>query len=385
MPFGRPSRQVRPTPNVRIGIDIYQASFPYGGIARYIRALVSAMVAAAPSDEFVLVSTDFRAAHAPWRHGGAAVRDVRLRVPRRLLQACWDRLGWPPVETLAGPLDVFHGTHFVLPPARTAKRVLTVHDLNFLRHPEYFWDRSLNEWGHRVELPIALARADVVVAVSEHTRRDLIELMGVPEDQIRVIYEGVEPHFFVAADDPRLAETKARLGLDRPYLVFLVGTPEPRKNLMRTVAAARRAAPELPLVVVGPREPIQALLGGDVPGVVLVGSLSDDDLPLVLHGAVLALYPSLGEGFGLPALEAMAAGVPLVTADRTSLPEVVGKAAVLVDPESVEAIADGIRSLLDDGGRRAQLIAEGLARARELSWERAAQQVLALYRELVSA
>ncbi|MEW6544184.1 MAG: glycosyltransferase family 1 protein [Nitrospirota bacterium] len=369
---------------MRIGIDVYQTCYQYGGIARYVRALVTAMAAVSPADEFVLTSNSFRALEVRWRLAVPNARHVNIRVPRRLMQACWDRLGWPPIEAFTGPLDVFHGTHFVLPPARAAHAVLTVHDLNFLRNPQYFLDRPLNVWGHQRELPVALSRAEAVIAVSDHTRKDLIELMGVPSERIRVIPEGVEPHFFVSVGDPRLEATKTRLGLDRPYLVFLVGTPEPRKNLLRTVEAARRAAADLPLVIIGPQEPIRTLLEGNTRGVILVGSLADEDLPLVLHGAEIALYPSLAEGFGLPAVEAMAAGVPLITSDRSSLPEVVGKAAVLVDPESVEEMAHAIRSLLGDTERRAQLVEQGLARARELSWERAAHQVLCLYRELAS-
>jgi alpha-1,3-rhamnosyl/mannosyltransferase len=261
---------------------------------------------------------------------------------------------------------------------------LTVYDLNYLRNPRYFLDQPLNERGHRRELPAALARADAVIAVSDYTRRDLVELMGVPDDRIRVVHAGVEPHFFVSPGDPRLATIKA-LGIDRPYLVFLVGTPEPRKNLLRTVEAARRATADLPLVIVGPTEPIRALLDGNTERVILIGSLSDEDLPFVLHGAQVALYPSLAEGFGLPAVEALAAGVPLITSNSSSLPEVVGKAAVLVNPESVDEMVHAIRSVLDDQGRRAQLIERGLARARELSWARAASQVLRLYRELTSS
>ncbi len=366
---------------MNVGIDVYQAGVRYGGIARYIRALVSALIGAAPADRFVLVSNHWRAPDYAWRPQAENVRHVTLRAPRRLMQACWDRFAWPPIEAVAGPLDIFHGTHFVLPAAARAKLVLTVHDLNFLRHPEYFLDRSLNERGHRIELAAALRRADVVIAVSQHTKRDVVELMGVPEARVRVVYEGAEPQMFVApsVDVPAV---RHRFGLDRPYLVFLVGTPEPRKNLERTVAAARAAAPDLPLAIIGPPDPIRRLLNGELRGVRLLGSVSDDDLPAVLHGADVALYPSLAEGFGLPAIEALAAGVPLVTSNRTSLPEVVGDAAELVDPESVEAIAQGIRAVLGDAARRRHLIERGQARARALTWDRAAGDVLALYREL---
>jgi glycosyltransferase involved in cell wall biosynthesis len=177
---------------LRIGVDIYQSAFPFSGIARYIRALVSSMAACAPADRFVLVSNHFRRRHAPWRCGGPNAEHVNLPVPRRLMQACWNTLGWPPIEAFTGGIDLFHGTHFVLPAVRSAKLLLTVHDLTFLKYPEYFSDRRLNERGHQVELANALHRADAVIATSECTRRDLIELMRVPEDRIRVIHEGVE-------------------------------------------------------------------------------------------------------------------------------------------------------------------------------------------------
>ena len=341
------------------------------------------MATSAPADRFVLVSNHFRQRHTPWRFSGPNVEHVDLHIPRRLMQACWNTIGWPPIEAFIGRIDLFHGTHFVLPAVRSAKLLLTVYDLTFLKYPEYFSDRRLNERGYQVELANALKRADAVIATSDCTRRDLIELMRVPEDRIRVVHAGVEAHFFVSEDSSRLSGVLMRYGLTRPYMVFLVGTPEPRKNLVRTVAAARIAAPNVPLVVVGPREPIRSLLQGDTRGLRLIGSVPEEELPFVLHGAVLALYPSLAEGFGLPAVEALAAGVPLVTSDRTALPEVVGKAAVLVNPESVEAIADAIWNLLNDEHRRRQLVELGKIRAKELSWECSARHVLALYRELV--
>jgi glycosyltransferase involved in cell wall biosynthesis len=341
------------------------------------------MAASAPADRFVLISNHFRRRHRPWRPGNSNLEHVNLSTPRRLMQACWNTLGWPPIEAFTGRIDLFHGTHFVLPAVRSAKLVLTVHDLTFLKYPEYFSDRRLNERGHQVELANALKRADAVIAPSDCTRRDLIELMRVPEDRIRVIHEGVEEHFFVSEDSSKLSGVLTRYGLTHSYMVFLVGTPEPRKNLARTVAAARIAAPSVPLVVVGPREPIRSLLKDDTRGLRLIGSVPEEDLPFVLQGAVLALYPSLAEGFGLPAVEALAAGAPLVTSDRTALPEVVGKAAVLVNPESVDAMVDAIRNLINDEHRRRHLIDLGKIRAREMSWECAAGRVLALYRELV--
>lgn len=367
---------------MRVGLDVYQAGHAYGGIARYVRSLVPALTAAAPSDQFILFSNHLRPPEAEWRYESGNARRVNLRLPRRLAQTCWDYLGWPPIETVIGAVDVFHGTHFMLPAVRAARRVLTVHDVMFLRHPELFADRSANERWHRKELLTSLDRTDMVMADSQCTRSDLMEVLDYPKERIRVVLLGVEERFF-ATSNQAVADVAVRYGLERPYLVFLVGTPEPRKNLRRTVEAARLAAPDLPLVILGRAAPIRSFLGGDQPGVRLPGAIPDADLPLLLRGAELALYPSLYEGFGLPALEALAAGVPLITSDRGSLPEVVGDAAVLVDPESVEAMAHAIRRLRNDTERRARFVERGVARARELSWRRTAEQVLQVYRELV--
>lgn len=367
---------------MRIGIDTYQAGFEHGGIARYVRELVPALADACPKQRFVLFANGLPRRHFFWRCLRPNVRHVDLWLPRRVVQAGWDRLQWPPVETFTGSLNVFHGTHFVLPAVRRAKTVLTVHDLIFLRHPEHFLDQPLNRKEHGARLAATVQRADAIIAVSKRTRDDLIELLKVSADRIRVINEGVAQLFLRPAMAQALQQVRDRLGWQGAYLVFVMGTPEPRKNLPRAVAAARQAAPKLPLVIVGPPDPIKTLLKGDTRGTILIGSLPDAELAALLQGATLALYPSLAEGFGLPALEALAAGVPLVTSNVGALPEVVGDAALSVDPHSTEAIAEAIRCLLADDSLRQDMIEAGRARAGELSWERAASKTMALYREL---
>jgi len=299
------------------------------------------------------------------------------------MQTLWDTLSWPPVEHWTGAIDIYHGMHFVLPAVRAAKTVLTVHDLTFLKHPELFSDNTLNARGYQQELPAALQRADAVIAVSEATKQDLVALLDYPEDRIRVIHEGVEPHFFVQSSDEEKAQLLLRYGLQQPYMIFLVGTPEPRKNLPRTVRAAKSAAPDLPVALVGNEDAMRPLLGAMADGVHFLGSVPDIDLPILLNGAEISLYPSLYEGFGLPIVESMAAGVPVITSNISSCPEVAGGAALLVDPYDQDAIAAAIAALIFDDGRKQRMAEAGGARAAELNWQRCAQEVLSLYREMI--
>lgn len=366
-----------------IGLDVYHAFHSNGGVARYIRGLVPPLVAGVSSNQFVFFSNSFRGERSSWIPNYPNARIVELGCPRQIIQGSWHYFDWPSIEMFTGSIDIFHGTHFVLPAVRRAKYVLTVHDLTYLRHPDYYSNGAMNEIGYRKDLPRALERADAVIAISDHTRQDLEELLGYPTSRIHVVHSGVDPHFFVSPNEEELGEIRRRYDLDRPYLIFLVGTPEPRKNLLRTVTAARRGAPHLPLAIIGPQQPIRTLLGNELDGVKLLGLVPDADLPMILHGAEIALYPSLYEGFGLPALEAMASGVPLITSNRSAMPEVVGNAAILVDPESEDEIAEVIRSLLDDEGRREELIRSGRIRAKEFSWDRTAIKVMQLYQQLV--
>jgi len=368
---------------MRVAIDVYHALFPSGGIPRYARALVKALTEMAPTEEFILFYNRFREQGPAWRPMAGTSRIRQTRLPRRMLQGMWNMLEWPPIELICGSLDVFHGLHFVLPPVRRARRVLTVHDLTYLKFPHYFNDQGLNDRGHHRELPRALARADAVIADSHSTREDLLELMKVPAEKVRVIHLGVEHRLFTQSETQEANLIRKMYGLSSPYLVFLVGTPEPRKNLTRTVAAARRGAPELVLALIGPEKPLRSMLGDNLHNIVFIGVVPDDHLPALLSGACISLYPSLYEGFGLPVLESMACGVPVITSNRSSLPEIVGEAAILVDPEDEESIAQAIWQLMEDETLRAELSDAGRQRAASFSWRRTARETLALYRELL--
>ncbi len=273
--------------------------------------------------------------------------------------------------------------HFVLPVTQSAKCVLTVHDLTYLKHPEFFMYSNLNQRGYLKELPTALKRADAVIAVSESTKYDLVTLMGYPEEKICVVYEGVEGHFFARASPEEEKNILARYHLDTPYMIFLIGTPEPRKNLERTIRAAKVAAPDMTIALIGNPNLIQELLRDMVENICVLGSVPDKDLPILLHAAEISLYPSLYEGFGLPILESMAAGVPVITSNISSCPEVAGDAAILVNPYKVDEISQAIIDILEDKKKAERMRRQGEARAAMFTWQRAATKVLQLYDNLV--
>ena len=321
---------------MRVGIDTSPLAQTRAGTARVVRGLVGAL-RGRPGLELELLSFG----------GGGRISSV-------LRDGVWYPLG---LKRTARGLDVLHCTTFRGPVHASAPTVLTVHDLAVLRAPEAFprWHRLYGS----AALEHVLRSADAVVAVSEFTRSEVMELAGVPAERIRVIPNGVDSVF-----------TPEGRRADGHYLLT-VATLEPRKNLRRAVDAARKAG--LELRVVGAR----GWGGVDVPG--WVGEVPDAELASLYRAARCVLYPSLYEGFGLPVLEAMACGVPVVTSHAGAMEEIAGGAAVLVDPLDTSAIAAGIDEAM---ARRDELVPAGLARAREFTWDRAADAVVELWQEL---
>jgi glycosyltransferase involved in cell wall biosynthesis len=321
---------------MRVGIDTSPLIQTRAGTARHVRGLVGAL-RDRPGLELELLS-----------FGGPG------RLSSVVRDAAWYPFG---LHRRARGLDVLHCTTFRGPVDAKVPTVVTVHDLAILRHPEAFprWHRHYGSFGLRPVLRSAVA----IVAVSEFTKAEVVALGRVPAERIRVIPNGV--------DDVFVPEGEAAAG----EYVLAVATLEPRKNLERAVHAARLAGVELR--VVGAR----GWGGVDVPG--WVGEIPDAELAALYRGARCVLYASLYEGFGLPVLEAMACGTPVVTSRGTATEEVAGGAAVLADPHDAESIAAGIA---EADARRDKLIARGLARASEFTWERTADAAEALWREL---
>ncbi|CAN5910325.1 N/A [soil metagenome] len=305
---------------------------------------------------------------------------AHLPVPRRALYEGWHALRAPKVERATGPVDVVHATAVAVPPT-DAPLVVTINDLAFLadrtqatRHGNRFFRRGAE---------LARRHARLVLVPSEATAAECRDA-GFEPDRIRLVPYGVEVH---DVDGRSVRDVAARHGLTRPYVLF-VGTVEPRKNLSGVMAAmATLAGRGLDLVLVGPdgwNEDLAALVGvldGTGIGVVRPGFVAAGDLPALYAGAAAFCFPSLREGFGLPVLEAMAHGAPVVTSAGTSTAEVAGEDALLVDPHDPAAIGRALEQLLDDPALADDLRARGRARASTYTWERTAALTVAAYTE----
>jgi glycosyltransferase involved in cell wall biosynthesis len=292
------------------------------------------------------------------------------------------------VEYWTGPLDLFHAPDFFLPPVRAGTRtVVTVHDLSFVREPETTMpgmSRHLNTW-----VPRSVARADHVIAVSAATRQDLIELYHTPPDKISVLYHGVGPEFKSEQAESTLKAVREKYHLPPSPFILSVGTIQPRKNYQRLIRAMANLDKAISLVIVGSKgwayEAVFAEVArqGLEQHVHFPGFITDDDLPALYQMATAFVYPSLYEGFGLPALEAMACGTPVIASNRSALPEVVGAAGLLVDPYDEAALAAAIAQVLADKDLQAHLAQAGLLQAKKFCWDDTARQLVALYHQLL--
>jgi len=369
---------------LRIGIDYTAAVRQGAGIGRYTRELVRALAELDRGNDYVLLAATGRQGQEP----GEWPPNFRVRsvpISDRVLAILWHRLQLPLwVELATGPVDIFHSPDFVLPPVRHARTLLTVHDLSFMRHPECA-DANLRAYLNKV-VPRSVHRADLVLADSQNTKDDLVELLGVAPDRIEVIYPGVEERFRPIEDQALLEKVRRRYNLP-PRFVLGLGTLEPRKNfpcLIKAYSSLVTRYPSLQLVIAGGKGWLYQEIFATVERlgleaqVIFPGFVADGDLNL----ADLFVFPSLYEGFGLPPLEAMACGTPVITSNASSLPEVVGQAGLMVEATDVEALAEAMKRVLEDDALREGMIAKGLEQAREFTWEGAAAKLLSLYQAI---
>jgi glycosyltransferase involved in cell wall biosynthesis len=376
---------------LNIGIDYTPAYEQGGGIGRYVRELIDALVNENTGND----EAEYRLFVAGYRpdkplslftQTGSRVLWRTSRIPPVWYARIWHRARLPlPVQLWTGRLDLFHATDFTLPPTLPKTRtLLTVHDLSFVRVPESASPR-LKRYLDSV-VPRSVRRADHILADSQATKDDLVELYGTSPEKITVLLSGVNPRFVPMTAGLDTVRTKYGIG-DDPF-VLCVGTVQPRKNYERVIRAIA-TIPDVKLVIVGGRGWLESPIYAAVDElhmrdrVIFTGFADEHDLPALYSAARVVAFPSLYEGFGLPILEGFACGTPVLTAPVSSLTEVAGDAALLVDPLSVEAIRDGLIRLIHDESLRAELIAKGRARAALFTWQRAAQELKRVYAQMV--
>jgi glycosyltransferase involved in cell wall biosynthesis len=376
---------------VRIAID-YTAGIRQGaGVGRFVRELVSALIELDHENTYTLMySLPERGYGKPNLPTASNVTGRPYVLSERILNLLWYKVGLPlPVDIVGGRADLYHFPDFALPPIRRGKSVITVHDLSFLLVPDCAED-GLRAHLERV-LPPSVRGADFITADSENTRNELTTLLDASPSKVEVVYGGVDSRFKPIVDPDVLEAARRRYGLDYPFMLY-VGTIEPRKNLGRLLRAYTqlRSRHEIKhrLVVAGGlgwlyqdvlRE-IEDLAAEHE--VAFLGRVSDDDLPALYSLCDLFVFPSLYEGFGLPPLEAMACGRPVLCSNTSSLPEVVGDAGVLVSPYDVDGLSNAMADLLAEPEKRAMLGQRGLARARKFTWEASARRLLEVYQKL---
>ncbi len=372
-----------------IVIDVSAAVNSKAGLGRYAETLVTHLRSTQVGPRLHLFYNRRPGGVLPQSLEGFPARRVSLGYkPWRLIVWLAHLTHLPFDRLLPANTALFHATEHLLPPLRSIPTVLTVHDLIFERFPQYH--KRLNRLFLTHAMPLFARRATTIITISQASRRDLVALYGVSPQKIHVIYEAPAPHF--RPQPAAVVEAvRRRYGLPERY-ILTVGTIEPRKNLSRLLAAFERVHAQGlvdTLVIVGQRgwlyeDFLQRLVESPArDAVILPGFVPDTDLAAMYTGATVFALPSLYEGFGLPVLEAMACGAPVLTSRAGALPEVGGDAALYVDPEDEEAIAAGLERYLRDSELRAEMRERGFKQADQFSWERTAQETLRVYQQLL--
>ncbi len=368
--------------------DLSAAAHERAGLGRYAASLAQALLSLGmPLTAFVNDRRESRL-----RPPLCDVPAFTASLPRKQwrLRAAASYFGGPSLDRIFPGVSLFHATEHLLPWLTCARSVFTLHDAAYLRYPRYHLPQ--NRLYLSLMMPRFLGRADAVICVSEHTRQDALRYYPrLDPAKLHVIGEGVEPRFRPVSDPAQLAPIRSKYALPERFILY-VGTIEPRKNLpvlLEAYAALRRRLPEVGLVIAGGKGWLyesffEALKRLELePHVRLTGYVPEADLPGLLACATVFAYPSEFEGFGLPPLEAMACGVPVACSNASSLPEVVGEAGLLLPPGDPRAWETALHDLLNSPGQRSELRERGLARARQFTWRKAAEQTLEIYRSLM--
>ncbi len=390
---------------MRLGIDCRKILNPesgeQAGIAHYTYFLVKHLLACDKKNHYTLFFDKRVASVKEFEGSNVKAHIVPFSQYKKYLPFAYSHLLFSG-ELEEARLDLFHSPFPIIPLRYKGASVITVHDMAIYHHPEWFPGAAKQILSTKVLVPRAIKQAKRIISVSEFTKRDVMDLFKVSEEKITVIPEGVaqEDLRFKISDLRFSAHGGSAFGgkIQKPYILFL-GTIEPRKNIKTIIDAFvdlqkskiinLKSKINIELLIAGGKgwnnEEIFKAIKAAGPSVRHLGAVSHEEkLALMSHAAVF-VWPSLWEGFGLPVLEAMSLGVPVITSNTTSLPEVVGEAALTIDPENKDELGNALRSVLRDENLRQELSRKGKERARQFTWDKTAQKTLEVYEQCVKA
>lgn len=336
---------------MKIGFDISQLAHS-GGVNTYTQKLTE-QLSSIDELEMIFFYSSLRRAYS------GSLKNVReFKLPPAIFEILFNRFRVLPIETFIGPVDIYHSSDWIQPKTK-AKKVTTYHDVVPLKYPQ--WSHPKVVAVHKRRLELVEKEIDMVIAVSEATKKDLLEISTIPEEKICVVYEAAGDHF-QPQDKEKVEAFREKYDLP-PKFVLAIGGIGERRNLDRV----KEASKDYPLVITGKT----------------LTHLPDEEMPLLYGAASVLLYPSFYEGFGLPILEAMACGTPVITSNISSMPEVGGDAAVYLDPENLEQMIKEVKKVMEDKGTRENMIKKGFQQAKKYSWEKCAQETADVYKQIL--
>lgn len=373
---------------MRIGLDISVLSdSKKTGIGVYVYELIKALLKVNRKDEFVLFGFSTLETYEYLKniefkkYPNVEIKVIKL--PAKLFRTAfisWQRLDWPPIENFIGEVDIYHSFNWYFPPQKYGKKVATIFDMTSQLFPNFHHKRTVQL--EKIRLERVKKNADLIITISENSKKDFLNFS--PKSNVEVVYPAVSEQFNQVMNNTEIEKVLRKYNLQKNY-VLSVSTLEPRKNLEGLIKAYIKGNFKNPLIMVGAEGWKSSMVSKLIKShqlIIPLGYIPDEDLPYIYKGARFLVYPSFYEGFGLPVLEAMKSGIPVICSNTSSLPEVGGDDVIYVDPENTADITEELVKIDQDGNLRNTMISKGIKQARNFSWKKSARKLNELYQNL---